>query len=448
MSGISSKPMDVISCNSSDFGSLRYENGVLYHVTDTNEFYFCWNGETKKLNIFSTDKSESDSIGREELSSWLEKNNYITGLSLSDELVKLLGEDLENIITKEALDNYASNNLLTKDEIGLLEDASSLLENISELKKRDDVLYNNLQSLAKDILDIRKEADSYIKSGELDTELNKYLESAIAESTYVKISDGVTKEYLKEKGYIDIVTLNEKLEKYNIDKSITREETDELYLKKESADKFITKTDADKKYVTKLSISGFQTKSEIDDTLNSYAQKLWVDQYYLRKDKNNNSINDYMLIEDAYKIFLESTIADDKFLSKTDAEKEYITKSDAEHRFIDPKELKDYLSNYISNDDSKTFAQKLWVDQYFMRKGEISGIKNAMVLNSDYSTLEELKKDRDIIREGFYYLGGENEKTVVLAVHDGNGNKTFVSIEGTSLETEAMLYFGGDDVNW
>ena len=172
--------LEVVTCTYQELCAIKTPtNGRLYHTSDTNEFYFDWNNRRHKLSVFSTQSSgANDYVKKSELGTWLAENDYITNLSLADELVNVIGSPIENIITKQALDNYASNYLLTKDELNLLNEPLNLIEDINNLRNTDRNLYSYCDRLASQINEIRTVANDKISSGELNTKLNEYLKKS------------------------------------------------------------------------------------------------------------------------------------------------------------------------------------------------------------------------------------------------------------------------------
>jgi Ca2+-binding EF-hand superfamily protein len=171
--------LEVVTCTYSELCKIKKPtNGRLYHTSDTNEFYFDWNNKRHKLSVFTTDKSESsDVVKKSELGAWLKKNNYITNLSLTDALVDVIGSPIENIITKQALENYSKNHLLTKEELNLLNEPLNLIDDIKTLKGTNKTLFSYCERLANQINEVRVIANDKISSGELNTRLNEYIKS-------------------------------------------------------------------------------------------------------------------------------------------------------------------------------------------------------------------------------------------------------------------------------
>lgn len=524
--------LEVVTCTYSELSKIKKPtNGRLYHTSDTNEFYFDWNNKRHKLSVFTTDKSESsDVVKKSELGAWLKENNYITNLSLTDALVDVIGSPIENIITKQALENYSKNYLLTKKELNLLNEPLNLINDIESLKSTDKTLFSFYEKLAKQIEEVRSIANDKISSGELDTRLKEYVKKSLADSLYLS-KEEAGKLYIDEeefveklKGYVTGKQLTESLKDYqkkseSDSKYATKSDSDNKYLQKsvaseiyatnESVDNKITQTenqisDINKKlsdfetksqlqskiegYITKSEskssfvthkvlndkLSVYEKTSDVDEKLNNYtrnedfaiklkeyltntqisktyvskgslkdyvkksevdfeafAKKLWVDEYYMKKFK----LSDYLKSDDIFEIFLQKSVADEVYLSKKDAEKTYA-------KIVDIIGLA--TGDVVTREESETFAKKMWVDEYYMRKGQIEGIKNAMVLSQEFETESDLRNSEKNIMQGFYYL--TKDQILMVAIDDGKGGKIFVNI--TNLESGLALYFGGDDVDW
>ena len=624
--------LEVVTCTYSELCKIKKPtNGRLYHTSDTNEFYFDWNNKRHKLSVFTTDKSESsDVVKKSELGAWLKKNNYITNLSLTDALIDVIGSPIENIITKQALENYSKNYLLTKEELNLLNKPLNLINEIESLKSTDKTLFSFCERLANQVNEIRSIANDKISSGELDTKLGEYVKKSLADSIYLSKEDAgqlyIDEEEFVEKlkGYVTDKQLTESLKPYQKkseadSKYVTKSDLDNKYLQKSAASKtyatksevsntyetkegvdeklsgyvkqedtanFAKKSDVESSYVKKEELSKYETKSGVDNKLTPFAKKVWVNEYFTQKTDLKRILNDYATKEyivnqlstyatnksvddkiaqtnreiidienkfakyvtksqldskvagfitksyadstylttkklnDRLSVYEKTSDVDDKLNEYTKNEefarrlKEYLTKTQISDTYVSKSSLKDYvkksdvdfeafakkiwvdeyymkkfkLSDYLKADDifeiflqksmadevylkkndaektyakivdiiglatsdvvtreeSKAFAKKVWVDEYYMRKGQIEGIKNAMVLSQEFETEKDLRNSERNIQQGFYYL--TKDKILMVAIDDGNGGKIFVDV--TNLETGLFLYFGGDDVNW
>ena len=624
--------LEVVTCTYSELCKIKKPtNGRLYHTSDTNEFYFDWNNKRHKLSVFTTDKSESsDVVKKSELGAWLKKNNYITNLSLTDALIDVIGSPIENIITKQALENYSKNYLLTKEELNLLNEPLNLINEIESLKSTDKTLFSFCERLANQVNEIRSIANDKISSGELDTKLGEYVKKSLADSIYLSKEDAgqlyIDEEEFVEKlkGYVTDKQLTESLKPYQKkseadSKYVTKSDLDNKYLQKSAASKtyatksevsntyetkegvdkklsgyvkqedtadFAKKSDVESSYVKKEELSKYETKSGADNKLTPFAKKVWVNEYFTQQKDLKRILNDYATkeyivnqlstyatnksvddkiaqtnreiidIENKFAKYVTKSQLDSKvagFVTKRDADstylttkklndrlsvyektsdvddklneytkneefarrlKEYLTKTQISDTYVSKSSLKDYvkksdvdfeafakklwvdeyymkkfkLSDYLKADDifeiflqksmadevylkkndaektyakivdiiglatsdvvtreeSKAFAKKIWVDEYYMRKGQIEGIKNAMVLSQEFETERDLRNSERNIQQGFYYL--TKDKILMVAIDDGKGGKIFVDV--TNLETGLVLYFGGDDVNW
>ena len=149
-------------------------------------------------------------------------------------------------------------------------------------------------------------------------------------------------------------------------------------------------------------------------------------------------LSDYLKSDDIFEIFLQKSAADEVYLSKKDAEKTYAKLVDI---------INIATGDVVTREELETFAKKVWVDEYYARKGQIEGIENATVLSREFETESQLKQhEGKYIQQGFYYLTAEDTLFCVIDNGQGTGEKIFVNI--TQLESEFALYFGGDDVNW
>ena len=335
--------LEVVTCTYSELCKIKKPtNGRLYHTSDTNEFYFDWNNKRHKLSVFTTDKNESsDVVKKSELGAWLKKNNYITNLSLTDALIDVIGSPIENIITKQALENYSKNYLLTKEELNLLNEPLNLINEIESLKSTDKTLFSFCDRLANQVNEIRSIANDKISSGELNTKLGEYVKKSLADSIYLSKEDA-------GQLYIDEEEFVEKLKGYVTDKQLT--ESLKPYQKKSEADsKYVTKSDLDNKYLQKSAASKtYATKSEVSNT-------------YETKEGVNEKLSGYVKQEDTA-----------NFAKKSDVESSYVKKE----------ELSKYETKSGTDDKLTPFAKKVWVNQYFTQKTDLKRILN------DYATKE------------------------------------------------------------
>ena len=335
--------LEVVTCTYSELCKIKKPtNGRLYHTSDTNEFYFDWNNKRHKLSVFTTDKSESsDVVKKSELGAWLKKNNYITNLSLTDALIDVIGSPIENIITKQALENYSKNYLLTKEELNLLNEPLNLINEIESLKSTDKTLFSFCERLANQVNEIRSIANDKISSGELDTKLGEYVKKSLADSIYLSKEDA-------GQLYIDEEEFVEKLKGYVTDKQLT--ESLKPYQKKSEADsKYVTKSDLDNKYLQKSAASKtYATKSEVSNT---YETKEGVDE----------KLSGYVKQEDTA---------------------DFAKKSDVESSYVKKEELSKYETKSGTDDKLTPFAKKVWVNEYFTQQKDLKRILN------DYATKE------------------------------------------------------------
>lgn len=335
--------LEVVTCTYSELCKIKKPtNGRLYHTSDTNEFYFDWNNKRHKLSVFTTDKSESsDVVKKSELGAWLKKNNYITNLSLTDALIDVIGSPIENIITKQALENYSKNYLLTKEELNLLNEPLNLINEIESLKSTDKTLFSFCERLANQVNEIRSIANDKISSGELDTKLGEYVKKSLADSIYLSKEDA-------GQLYIDEEEFVEKLKGYVTNEQLT--ESLKPYQKKSEADsKYATKSDSDNKYLQKsVASKTYATKSEVSNT---YETKKGVDE----------KLSGYVKQEDTAN---------------------FVKKSDVESSYVKKEELSKYETKSGADDKLTPFAKKVWVNQYFTQKTDLKRILN------DYATKE------------------------------------------------------------
>ena len=421
--------LEVMTCTYDELCNIKTpSNGRLYHTSDTNEFYFDWNNRRHKLSVFASDSNIKDVVKKSELNAWLTEHDYITNLSLVDELVNIIGSPIENIITKQALENYSKNYLLTKEELGLLDEPLSLIEDIKSLQTSNRSLYSYCDRLANSINEVRSEANKRISSGELDTKLNEYLKTSLAESIYLSKDEADTlyideAEFLeKVQNYITKNQLTESLKPYLKKSEVgsiyaTKEDVNNKYLLKTTANNtFATKNELQNNYVTKESVDGalddyltkneanlylkkdtadstfakksdlsnVETKSSVNKKLTAFANRMWVDEFYLRKDSIKDSLSGY-----ATKEYVDSKLLGGEDDSSIDDKIEQVVT-----------EINNKLSKYATKEqvsDIKksltAFAKKMWVEEHYLHESDLDKKLEG------YATLEYINEILDRFEE-------------------------------------------------
>lgn len=551
--------LEVVTCTYNELCNIKKPvNGRLYHTSDTNEFFFDWNNKRHKMSVFTTDYNVSDEnlITKTELTNWLNENDYVTNVSLVDELVRIIGSPLENIITLNALEDYANEHLLTKSELGLLDNPMQFAEDVRTLKAANENFWNTMSSLANTVDEVRTIANEKITSGELNTVLNDYLSKEEIENIYLSkdeagnvyvdneklaniIRDYVTKENLQSNYHSKNEALETFAKKTDLNNYETKQSLQEQYLKKNDANViFATKTDLESydtkedvnsklgNYVKKSEANAFATKTEVESNyvkksklseysknsdLETFAKKIWVNEYFLKKTETSNFVNktyfnekirDYVTKEyvngklenyltaeqisnsylqknslagylkmsdiseelssfakkiwvDEYymrKFNLSDYMKSDEinriFLKKTDAQNIYLSKTEAEDTYAKKTDIVNQTGDYIERDDLEPFAKKLWVDEYYMRKFEFEGFKNALILSTEYHTRTDFNNYYNTTKpqQGFYYLtnGGEDENTAEMWVIINNDDlKAKANLTAGTMEIKMKLDFEG-----
>ena len=445
--------LEVITCTYDELCSIKTpSNGRLYHTSDTNEFYFDWNNKRHKLSVFASDDNIKDVVKKSELNAWLAEHDYVTNLSLVDELVNIIGAPIENIITKQALEDYSKNYLLTKEELGLLDEPLSFIEDIKALQTSNRSLYTYCDKLANSINEVRVEANNRISSGELDTKLNEYLKTSLAESIYLskdeantlyidedefleKVQNYITrnqlteslKPYLKKSEVGSIYATKEDVNKKYLLKTIannifaTKNELQNNYVTKESVDwvldNYLTKNEAnvylkkdiaDSAFAKKSDLSNMETKSSVNEKLLSFANKVWVNEFYLRKDSIKDSLSDY-----ATKEYVDSKLLGGEDDSSIDDKIEQVVT-----------EINNKLSKYATKkqvsdikESLSAFAKKIWVEQYYLHKLDIDKKFEG------YATLEYINE----ILDRFEEKGVTDEKLRLLSNEINNRMSKFAT---------------------
>lgn len=354
--------------------------------TDTAEF-------AKKSEV------ESSFVKKEDLNKYETKSGV--GEKLSAFATKMWVEEyyLQKEHLKRELNNYA-----TKDYVSeMLSDYatnSSVDEKVSQVNNELTNVKNRISGFAtkaqlQEIIDNIPTIGDYITDDELKVKLSDYEKS---DDVDLKLAQYEKKE-----------DLNDKLNNY--------------FTKKQITDTYLPKT----------ALKDYAKVDDVNNNLATFAKQMWVDEYYMRKFK----LSDYMKSDDVYDIFIEKSVADNKYLSKTDAEKTYAKITDI---------IGKTTGDFVTRDEVSSFAKMMWVDEYYVRKGQIDGIQNATVLSNEFATEREIREAQRNIQQGFYYL--TEDQTLIIAVDNGSGSgdKTLINI--TNLEADFSMYFGGDEVNW
>lgn len=423
--------LEVITCTYEELCNIKTpSNGRLYHTSDTNEFYFDWNNRRHKLSVFASDSNIKDVVKKSELNAWLAEHDYVTNLSLVDELVNIIGSPIENIITKQALENYSKNYLLTKEEFGLLDEPLSLIEDIKSLQTSNRSLYAYCDRLANSINEVRSESNKRISSGELDTKLNEYLKTSLAESIYLSKDEADTlyideDEFLeKVQNYITRNQLTESLKPYLKKSEVgsiyaTKEDVNNKYLLKTTANNtFATKNELQNNYVTKEyvdskllkveddsliddkieqvvteinnKLSKYATKKQVSDikkSFSAFANKIWVEEHYLHESDLDKKLEGYATLEYINEIldrFEEKDVTDEKLRRLSNEINNKISK------FATRTQVSEL------NDRMNSLAQKNWVSENFIRKGDSSGSSSGEPTDlSGYATNEYVDEKLD-----------------------------------------------------
>jgi hypothetical protein len=423
--------LEVITCTYEELCNIKTpSNGRLYHTSDTNEFYFDWNNRRHKLSVFASDSNIKDVVKKSELNAWLAEHDYVTNLSLVDELVNIIGSPIENIITKQALENYSKNYLLTKEEFGLLNEPLSLIEDIKSLQTSNRSLYAYCDRLANSINEVRSEANNRISSGELNTKLNEYLKTSLAESIYLSKDEADTlyideDEFLeKVQNYMTKDQLTESLKPYLKKSEVgsiyaTKEDVNNKYLLKTTANNtFATKNELQNNYATKEyvdsklleveddsliddkieqvvteinnKLSKYATKKQVSDikeSLSAFAKKIWVEEHYLHESDLDKKLEGYATLEYINEIldrFEEKDVTDEKLRRLSNEINNKISK------FATRTQVSEL------NDRMNSLAQKNWVSENFIRKGDSSGSSSGEPTDlSGYATNEYVDEKLD-----------------------------------------------------
>ena len=329
-SNLDVKYVEVVTCTYEDLCGMKMPvNGRLYHTSDTNEFFYDWNNKRHKLSVFSTGgPSESGAvISKTELSNWLRENNYLTNLSLTDAIVEIIGAPIREIITKQALENYSRNYLLTKEELNMLDQPLEFVERLRGLENSNSSLYEYYNRLAEDISNVRLLANARISAGDLGSALEDYVSKDEAGSVYLTRDDAAS-TYVSNgdldgrlSGYVTRDGLSGSLAPYQ-----TKSEAAGKFLTKSDASIYLKKTAAHETYVEKRELSDYETKAGVNEKLSGYVSKA---------DAGN-------------------------FVTK-DMAGAYLTGAD----------LTGYARVEDMNDTLSVFAKKMWVDENYMRKTDI-----------------------------------------------------------------------------
>lgn len=352
--------LEVVTCTYEELCKIKkLVNGRLYHTSDTNEFYFDWNNRRHKLSVFKTENrvSSDEIITKTDLENWLKENDYITNISLADALVEVIGTPLENVITKQALENYSREYLLTKEELELLNEPLDFVRDIENLQNSDRTLYSYCERLAQNIAEVRAIANEKISSGEMNTILNDYVDKAFAESVYLSKEDA-------GEIYIDNEKFIRKLGEY-----VKSEELQQYLKKTDAAATYLTKNDAANNYVNRETLQQYPSKSEVSRT---YVTKTELNSTFEKKEDVDTKLNDYVKKTDTT-----------NFVKKSEAEA-YAKKSD----------LSQYEKVFENNAKLNDFAKKIWVDTHYAKQTDLRKFVTNTSLNeklNDYATKEEVE---------------------------------------------------------
>jgi hypothetical protein len=182
---------------------------------------------------------------------------------------------------------------------------------------------------------------------------------------------------------------------------------------------------------------------DISSELTSFAKKTWVTEYFAPI----TSLSKYISKEEANNFFLK----------KEDADVLYLTKETADGTYAKITDIPDNvnLDNYATKNDIEPMAKRTWVNEYFMRKFESEGFKNALILSTEFTTRPDFYDyyDTDNPQQGFYYLtdGGENGGSAEMWVIVNNGDvkaKANLTTGEMTISQDKLKFAGPAALQW
>lgn len=150
---VDTRLVEIGSCTESVLKTLKKGEGKFYHTTDTNKFYFDYDGKRYELNVFG-----GSGEGGADLSEYARKSDiptrtsqltndsgYVTLMSLEEFLTN------NRYVTEDMLMGSIAN-LVTADEFtALFSEVASMKDEIREMRETIDSLYSGSDS--DDIID-------------------------------------------------------------------------------------------------------------------------------------------------------------------------------------------------------------------------------------------------------------------------------------------------------
>ena len=363
-----------------------------------------------KLEKFET-KENADEKSKKNANELKDIRNRFSNYVKSSEL----DSKLNTYVKKEDLSNISINN-------------NNANKNLSDYEKKSD---------------LEKKLANYETKEDINNKLKNYPTKNELSQTYVtksKLSGYVTDEELKPFAKMDWVdTYYERkggdleLRVLNLEKA-TKTDLSNYETKEDVNNKlknYATKSDVSKNYVNKETIADYVKSTE----LKPFAKMDWVDTYYARK----NELDSYLKKNEATTKYLEKTEATSTYLTKEEANKLYAKKGSSSSQGSGIPGI-----DIVEEHELNSFAKMDWVDTYYMRKGQYEGIKNAMVMSSEFSKYEDLKRVQDKINQGFYYLTEDNQIWCAVENPEHKPNKILINITDMKIDQGSFLYFGGD----
>lgn len=320
----------------------------------------------------------------------------------------------------QSLKNYA-----TKSEIKDLaskEWVEELLSSPEEIDLAGYVKTEDLKKLESTITSISSSLKNYAKRGDLpDT-------SQFATKDEIPSTDGfATQTWVKNQGYL------------------TKHQSLSGYAKKTDLDKFATQ-----EFVTNLfdgtgeiDLSGYAKKSDIPtdyvksstlaNKLSQYAKtsqiptdvatQAWVQENFLSEAQDMSEFAKKTDLKDYVKTGTLSQYQKRKdALQMSEIESKFITKTDASKTYMTPEAVaKDYMK---ISDVKKDYLR---IDDY---RGKL---KDILVINNTYNSMEELEGNLSNLIDGFYIVGSDlvivKENTILNTIKDGIPQQQLVWIE-------------------
>ena len=219
--------MEVGRCTSKVINKLKSKDkvdGRFFHTSDTDEWFFCWNGELQKLNL----KGGADvNSALEEVKELIKDASAAADkASAAADAASAAVESIENKADKTYVDSVVAE----KADASVVKELSDKVAEIdfSEYAMKSDIPTDYIKE--SDLNDYVKDSEIEGLASESFVTSQGYLTKSEAELTYAKIGSGSGSEGVDLSNYATKEYVGEEIAKIKVPTKVSELENDENYL--------------------------------------------------------------------------------------------------------------------------------------------------------------------------------------------------------------------------